>query len=150
MSADILGTSWVTNAEAWFNNSLRPRKPEGSLGRTAQDSHRDSHTAPAFIHFSAVFYTAHCALDLARDHAPQKCPLLLFVCVQNKGMASSVFVVVFSLFFCNCTQWPYGHRRRVCTERWLGERSLPAALGNQLPLSILTATVLALGTLPMP
>ena len=27
----------MTNAEARFNNSLRPRKPEGSLGRTAQD-----------------------------------------------------------------------------------------------------------------
>ena len=36
----------VTNAEAWFNNSLRPRKPEGSLGRTAEDGHLDSHTAP--------------------------------------------------------------------------------------------------------
>ena len=24
----------------------------------------------AFIHFSAAFCTAHCALDLARDHAP--------------------------------------------------------------------------------
>ena len=36
----------VTNAEAWFNKSLRPRKPEGSLGRTAQDGHFDSHTAP--------------------------------------------------------------------------------------------------------
>ena len=35
----------VTNAEAWFNKSLRPRKPEGSLGRTAQDGHLDSHTA---------------------------------------------------------------------------------------------------------
>ena len=35
-----------TNAEAWFNNSLRPRKPEGSLGRTAQDGPLDSHTAP--------------------------------------------------------------------------------------------------------
>ena len=30
-----------------------------------------------FIHFSAAFRTAHCALDLARDHAPYKCPLLL-------------------------------------------------------------------------
>ena len=28
------------------NKSLRPRKPEGSLGRTAQDVHLDSHTAP--------------------------------------------------------------------------------------------------------
>ena len=36
----------MTNAEARFNNSLRPRKPEGSLGRTAQDGHFDSHTAP--------------------------------------------------------------------------------------------------------
>ena len=34
----------MTNAEAWFSNSLRPRKPEGSLGRTAQDVHLDSHT----------------------------------------------------------------------------------------------------------
>ena len=36
----------MTNAEARFNNSLRPRKPEGSLGRTAQDVHLDSHIAP--------------------------------------------------------------------------------------------------------
>ena len=36
----------VTNAEPRFNNSLRPRKREGSLGRTAQDGHHDSHTAP--------------------------------------------------------------------------------------------------------
>ena len=36
----------MTNAEARFNKSLRPRKPEGSLGRTAQDDHLDSHTAP--------------------------------------------------------------------------------------------------------
>ena len=36
----------MTNAEAWFNKSLRPRKPEGSLGRAAQDGHLGSHTAP--------------------------------------------------------------------------------------------------------
>ena len=36
----------MTNAEARFNKSLRPRKPEGSLGQTAQDVHVDSHTAP--------------------------------------------------------------------------------------------------------
>ena len=35
-----------TNAEARFSITLRPRKPEGSLGRTAQDGHLDSHTAP--------------------------------------------------------------------------------------------------------
>ena len=36
----------MTNAEARFNIALRPRKPEGSLGRTAHDGHLDSHTAP--------------------------------------------------------------------------------------------------------
>ena len=36
----------MTNPEACFNIALRPRKPEGSLGRTAQDGHLDSHTAP--------------------------------------------------------------------------------------------------------
>ena len=36
----------MTSAEAWFNIALRPRKPEGSLGRPAQDGHLDSHTAP--------------------------------------------------------------------------------------------------------
>ena len=39
----------MTNAEARFNNSLRPRKPEVSLGRTAQDGHLDSHTAPELL-----------------------------------------------------------------------------------------------------
>ena len=36
----------MTSAEARFNNSLRPRKPEGSLGRTAPDGHLGSHIAP--------------------------------------------------------------------------------------------------------
>ena len=50
--SDILRArqSVVTNAEALRDgcvmNSLRLRKPEGSLGRTAQDGHLDSHTAP--------------------------------------------------------------------------------------------------------
>ena len=35
----------VTNAEAQFNIALHTRKPEGSLGWTAQDGHLDSHTA---------------------------------------------------------------------------------------------------------
>ena len=42
----------VTNAEAWFNITLPPRKPEGSLGRTAQSGHLDSHTAPELCKFS--------------------------------------------------------------------------------------------------
>ena len=42
----LLNVLKMYNAEARFNKSLRPRKPEGSLGRTAQDVHLDSHTAP--------------------------------------------------------------------------------------------------------
>ena len=30
-----------------------------------------------FIHFPASFCMVHCALELAKDHAPSKCPLLL-------------------------------------------------------------------------
>ena len=47
----------MTNAEARFNNSLRPRKPEGSLGRTAQDVHLDSHTAPELCRSLAIMRT---------------------------------------------------------------------------------------------
>ena len=36
----------MTNAEAWFSIALRPWKPEGLLGWTAQDGDLDSHTAP--------------------------------------------------------------------------------------------------------
>ena len=36
----------MTNAEASFNIALRPRNPEGSIGRKAQGGHLDSHTAP--------------------------------------------------------------------------------------------------------
>ena len=46
LSADSIREKLETGAEAWFNIALRPRKPEGSLGRTAQDGHLDSHTAP--------------------------------------------------------------------------------------------------------
>ena len=41
----------MTSPEAWFSIALRPRKPEGSLGRTAQDGHLDSLTAPEHIVF---------------------------------------------------------------------------------------------------
>ena len=47
----------MTNAEARFNNSLRPRKPGGSLGRTAQDVHLDSHTAPDYSICSTPLYS---------------------------------------------------------------------------------------------
>ena len=58
----------VTNAEARFNKSLRPRKPEGSLGRTAQDVHLDSHTVPELCTetmFSMVAIYCSCMNHLA-------------------------------------------------------------------------------------
>ena len=48
----------MTNAEAWFNIALRPWTPEGSLGRTAQDGHLDSHTAPELWTRQACFIVA--------------------------------------------------------------------------------------------
>ena len=48
----------MTNAEARFSKSLRPRKPEGSLGRTAQDVHLDSHTAPNYEKAILGFHVA--------------------------------------------------------------------------------------------
>ena len=47
MSVDILGTSCdQCRSTVHYDKSLRPRKPEGSLGRTAQDVYLDFHTAP--------------------------------------------------------------------------------------------------------
>ena len=36
----------MVNECAWFSVALRPRKPEGSLGRGAQDGDLDFHTTP--------------------------------------------------------------------------------------------------------
>ena len=53
----------MTNAEARFSNSLRPRKPEGSLGRTALDGHLDSHTALELCVSSDVAEHCFCSDD---------------------------------------------------------------------------------------
>ena len=53
----------VTNAETQFNKSLRPQKPEGSLGRTAQDVHLDSHSSwtmkPQRTSFNTLYNWGH-------------------------------------------------------------------------------------------
>ena len=72
MSVDILGTS-CDQAEARFNNSLRPRKPEGSLGRTAQDGHLDSHTAPELCTDMCVFITNNVVVFTMRQWCLQLC-----------------------------------------------------------------------------
>ena len=58
MSSDV-GLTYkgqtVTNACAWFNVALRPQKPQGSLGRGAQDGHLDFHTAPELCCNAAAY-----------------------------------------------------------------------------------------------
>ena len=54
MSVWMLSTSASPSSSSMFlyvrpHRPLCPRKPEGSLGRTAQDGHLDSHTAPAMM-----------------------------------------------------------------------------------------------------
>ena len=60
----------MTNAEARFNQSLRPRKPEGSLGRTAQDVHLDSHTAPELC---VVIERAVDFVTILEEDFPRQC-----------------------------------------------------------------------------
>ena len=54
----------MTNAEARFNKSLRPRKPEGLLGRTAQDIHLNSHTAPELWVCILIYYIIYILLNM--------------------------------------------------------------------------------------
>ena len=60
----------MTNAEARCNKSLRPRKPEGSLGRTAQDVHLDSHTAPELLATSAFISALWLFLNTQKTKVP--------------------------------------------------------------------------------
>ena len=57
----------MTNAEARFNIALRPRRPESSLGRTAQDGHLDSHTAPELWVVNKRSFEPFMCLDLALE-----------------------------------------------------------------------------------
>ena len=47
-----------------------------------------------FVHFSSSFCTALCALDLARDHAPQKCPVVVVVVVAVVRIARVIVALV--------------------------------------------------------
>ena len=77
----------MTNAEARFNNSLRPQKPEGSLGRTAQDVHLDSHTAPELCDLSA--YHTYTSYSVRQDQDQNVQPK-----ISKKTLFSSSFFVV--------------------------------------------------------
>ena len=90
MSADILGTTW-DKCEAWFNIALRPRKPEGSLGRTAQHGHLESHTAPGLCGCSMKTIHRYCKWSWhtwqVLHHVPHKDQLFW---LSTKPLASDI------------------------------------------------------------
>ena len=74
----------MTNAEARFNKSLRPRKPEGSLGRTAQDGHLDSHTAPELwmtcvhdLHLKPISHSVAVSLQETANQLTDELPVYM-------------------------------------------------------------------------
>ena len=83
----------VTNAEAWFNIALRPCKPEGSLGRTAQDGHLDSHTAPELWHTAPELCPF---VSLPGRRYQSRCYKRLLVWGVSRGS----FVCLFVFCFC--------------------------------------------------
>ena len=58
----------MTNAEARFNNSLRPRKPE------AQDGHLDSHTAPELCELIVLAVIGGCLVNCPVRPGDLICP----------------------------------------------------------------------------
>ena len=83
----------MTNAEARFNNSLRPRKPEGSLGRTAQDVHLDSHTAPELWPLRLLFlFRKHvwCVVTVAWLYQPRWNITKVHIAAQFSTVISAV------------------------------------------------------------
>ena len=70
----------MTNAEARFSKSLRPRKPEGSLGRTAQDVHLDSHTAPELCERLGSLFPVYIYLGTKLMQVDHLCEYILCVC----------------------------------------------------------------------
>ena len=77
----------MTNAEARFSNSLRPRKPEGSLGRTAHGGHFESHTAPELYKASPSLIVLMFSLDiiLFLKHTQKSIELNSTARVQSSG-----------------------------------------------------------------
>ena len=80
MSSDV---SWHIRDKLWpvpkhgsINLYRRPRKPEGSLERTAQEVHLDSHTAPELL--VDWLMIAYIALSIFRSLEQTHCPCMWF------------------------------------------------------------------------
>ena len=80
----------MTNAEARFNKSLRPQKPEGLLGQTTQDGHLDSHTAPELwpcpLQSTTFIYQTPC-VQLCTTYMQNQC---LVLPIHNSVVLTSV------------------------------------------------------------
>ena len=86
----------MTNAEA-LNKFLRPRNSEGSLGRTAQDVHLDSHTAPELWTSAQYTHFGFVVLELGQEvqlKAAGKGLILSFTVFRWPLPATVVVVVV--------------------------------------------------------
>ena len=81
----------MTNAEARFSKSLRPRTPEGTLGRTAQDVHLDSHTAPELWSNSGLICMCFTALLMLRLPHYMQAPVELGPYSLEAGLVSEPF-----------------------------------------------------------
>ena len=93
----------MTTAEARFNNFLRPRKPEGSLGR-AQDVHLDSNTAPE-LSPQPVSRSSFCYLDGSTGRSLSQVPFLFTspgICI----LTNSLFLILFQVvMFATAMGW---------------------------------------------
>ena len=80
----------MTNAESWFNNSLHSRKPEGSFGRTAQDGHLDSHTAPELYIYNIYMIIVGKSMSVYNYEQYKRVinqitgRLYIYVCIRNQ------------------------------------------------------------------
>ena len=87
----------MTNAEARFNNSLRPRKPEGSLGRTAQDGHESAMSMIPTLctETSRTEHVVHLILESV---------FILGIFILNSSIPDSIFFkqirTLFKIFVC--------------------------------------------------
>ena len=84
---------YVDCAWAWFNIALRPQKPQGSLGRGAQDGHLDFHTALNSEPYNYVLPSLICASFFVS---------LLFYFLTGTMLKMHVWYLCMHLLFCIC------------------------------------------------
>ena len=89
----------MTNAEAWFSIALRPRKPEGLLGRTAQDGHLDSLTAPELCHLKENLRGDNASTHKARSQCPVQTSKMSMFSPIHPSVQTVAYFFLFLFFF---------------------------------------------------